>query len=178
MIPVTPACNIIQSVKNGKVTVRPLYILSFPLAQFSKLTEAEIFLKTYPNPEKLTHTADILRWYRHKNNLLQKEAADAIGVDRSTYIHYESREHNLYPADKLKALSQLFGVPVSSLLDDYNKFIYEGQGEKIKALRNRLNLKQAEFAKLLSTTVKTVKLWEEEKTAISKNMYKRLLKYL
>jgi transcriptional regulator with XRE-family HTH domain len=105
---------------------------------------------------------------------LQKDVADKIGIDRSTYIHYESITHNLYPRDKLKKLANLFGVNIKKLLDDYNLFLYSGQGKQIKALRNRLGLTVSKFAKLYNTTHNTVRNWENNKVIIFKSSWERL----
>ena len=97
-------------------------------------------MRENPNPDKLKTTAEKLRWYRYYNNLLQKEVADIIGIDRSTYIHYESTDHDLYPQDKLHLLANLYKIDITDLLDDYNLFLYNGQAKQIKALRDGLGL--------------------------------------
>ena len=132
------------------------------------------FLRQHPNPDLLTHTAERLRWYRLQNELLQKQVADRLGIDRSTYIHYESKDYNYYPPDKLKLLADLFGVPVTALLDDYNRFLFNGQGNQIKALRTGMNFTQADFARHLGTTPKTVREWECNQVMISKIKWEKL----
>ena len=138
------------------------------------LTTSPAFLQQHPDPVLLTHTAEKLRWYRLKNGLLQWEVADHIGIDRSTYIHYESKSYNLYPPESLKSLADLFGISVTMLLDGYNRFLFNGQGKQIKALRVGMNLTQIQLARLLYTTRKTVKEWESDRVTISKIMWKKL----
>ena len=115
-----------------------------------------------------------MRWYRYKNNLLQKDVADKIEIERSTYIRYESTTHDLYPKDKLKKLAHLFGVDIKKLLDDYNLFLYNGQGKQIKALRNSLGLTISEFARLYNTSPNTVRKWGKDEVIILKSTWKRL----
>ena len=105
---------------------------------------------------------------------MQKDVAEKIGIDRSTYIHYESTTHDLYPKDKLKKLAKLFGVNIKKLLNDYNLFLYKGQGKQIKALRNNLGLTVKAFAKLYNTTPNTVRNWENDKVVIFKSSWERL----
>lgn len=80
--------------------------------------------------------------------LLQRGVAEYTGIDRATYINYENRESNCYPANKLKKLAKLFEVDVTCLLDDYNQFLYAGQGLKIKKIRKSMGLTQNQFGKL------------------------------
>jgi transcriptional regulator with XRE-family HTH domain len=53
----------------------------------------------------LDTTADKLRYYRNMKGLLQREIADHAGIDRSTYIKYESRAHGLYDFDVLAKIA-------------------------------------------------------------------------
>ena len=52
-----------------------------------------------------------LLYYRHKKGLTQKEVADAINIDKSTYCHYE--RGNRVPSTKIwMKLSNVLGFPV------------------------------------------------------------------
>lgn len=52
-----------------------------------------------------------LLFYRHKKGLTQKEVADAINIDKSTYCHYE--RGNRVPSTKMwMKLSNVLGFPV------------------------------------------------------------------
>ena len=166
--------NINSQTKNGENAFKPLYAFSLKSEKNPMSKEAAEFLNSYPNPDLLKSTGEKLRWYRYKNNLLQKDVADKIGVDRSTYIHYESTTHDLYSTDKLKKLAKLFGVNIKKLLDNYNLFLYKGQGKQIKALRNTLGLTVKAFAKLYNTTPNTVRNWENDKVVIFKSSWERL----
>lgn len=166
--------NINSQIKNGEFMFKPLYAMTLKIEEIPLSQEAIHFLNSNPNPDLLKNTGEKLRWYRYKNNLLQKDVADKIGIDRSTYIHYESTTHDLYPKDKLKKLAHLFGVNIKKLLDDYNLFLYNGQGKQIKALRNSLGLTVKEFARLYNTTPNTVRNWEKDEVIIFKSTWKKL----
>lgn len=66
------------------VTYAPLYIHSFQLLLPHHQAESEKFNGIDPN--KLTFTADKLRYFRYKKALIQREVADYERLDRSTYI--------------------------------------------------------------------------------------------
>ena len=166
--------NINSQSKNGEFIFKPLYAMSLKIEEIPLSQEAIEFLNSNPNPDLLKSTGEKLRWYRYKNNLLQKDIADKIGVYRSTYIHYETNTIDLYPRDKLKKLANLFGVNIKKLLDDYNLFLYNGQGKQIKALRNAMGLTISEFARLYNTNPETVKKWEKDEVIIFKSTWKRL----
>lgn len=166
--------NIDLQTKNGENAFKPLYAFSLKSEENPMSREAAEFLNSNPNPDLLKSTGEKLRWYRYKNNLLQKDVADKIGVYRSTYIHYETNSIDLYPMDKLKKLAHLFGVNIKKLLDDYNLFLYNGQGKQIKALRKGLGLTIPEFARLYNTSPNTVRKWENNKVIILKSSWERL----
>ena len=166
--------NINIETKNGEIVFKPIYAFSLKSEENSLSEEAAKFLNSNPNPDLLNSTGEKLRWYRNKNNLSQKDVADKIGMSRSTYIHYENNTTYLYPKDKLKKLANLFGIKITKLLDDYNLFLYNGQGKQIKALRNKLGLTIPEFARLYKTTPNTVRNWENEKVVVFKSSLERL----
>ena len=96
----------------------------------------------FPDFSEITETADKLRWLRYQKGLRQRDVADYAGIDRSTYVHYEEYGKDLYPPEHMEKIAQLFEVPVDTLLDDYNLFLRNGQGNQIKAIRTKLGLTQ------------------------------------
>ena len=95
-------------------------------------------------------------------------------LDRTTYSRYEENILDAYPLDKLKKAAELFQIDVTSLLDEYNLFLYKGQGEQIKRLRQSLKLTQSEFAGQLNVSLKTVQRWEQDKVRIQRGTFERL----
>lgn len=138
------------------------------------MTKAQYFLYDNPNPEKLLTVSDKLKWYRYQNGLLQSEVAKFMEVDRTTYSRYEENVLDAYPLDKLSKAAALFGIDITALLDDYNLFLYHGQGEQIKKLRKSLKLTQSEFAKYIGASLSTLKSWEQNKARIQKRWYKTI----
>ncbi len=152
----------------------PLYIFKFRMIQPHMLIEAEKFNITYTTPEQITSIADKLRWYRYRKGLLQREVADYAGIYRTTYSAYEEIERNYYPPEKMKKIAELLEVDIYDLLDDYNTFVYRGQGQQVRALREKLGLSLREFAKRYNVSKTTVIRWENDRVQIYKSTWKKL----
>lgn len=101
-----------------------------------------------------------------------------MGVNRTTYSRYEENVLDAYPLDKLKKAAEVFHIDVTSLLDDYNLFLYNGQGQQIKKLRKSLKLTQSEYAKYIGTSLGTLKTWEQNKARIQKRWYYKIIEHL
>ncbi|MCL2088160.1 MAG: transcriptional regulator [Oscillospiraceae bacterium] len=161
---------------HGVVEFAPLYIHSFNLFQPHKLLDAEKFNITYSDPAQLISTADKLRYYRYKKALRQIDVADYAGIDRSTYNSYENDERDLYPLEFMQKITQILDVKIEDILDDYNMFLYHGQGRKIKELRKSMKLTQYEFGKLHGVNRRTIERWENEKVQIFKSTWEKLFR--
>lgn len=72
-------------------------------------------------------------------------------------------------------IAELFEVSVYDLLDDYNTFIYNGQGAFIKSERKRIGITQKELAKLMSVDLAKVKRWEQDKVRMFKFTWEKLI---
>ncbi len=155
------------------VVYAPLYIHSFQLLLPHHQAEAEKFNGIVP--DKLTSTADKLRFFRYKKALLQRKVAEYAGLDRSTYIRYES-DMDFYPPDKLYKITELLEVDITDLLDEYNTFIHNGQGQQMRVIRRQMKLTQKEFGKRFGVHGGTVKKWESESIRISKKLYCKIFK--
>lgn len=166
---------ILYKTENGTVTYSPLYIHTFRFLSNRHLTGAQKFLYENPDTDKLTTVSDKLKWYRYKNGLLQSDMAKAMELDRTPYSRYEENVLDTYPLDKLEKAAELFKTDVTSLLDEYNLFLYKGQGEQIKRLRQSLKLTHSEFAGRLNVSLKTVQRWEQDKVRIQKETFERLM---
>lgn len=164
------ACHCPSGVKYA-----PLYIHSFQLLQPRKLLEAERFNIKYSGPSEIATVSDKLRYYRHKKALRQKDVAEKTGIHRATYCAYEQEDRKIpYPFDKLSKIAELFDVEITDLLDEYNLFLYNGQGQQIMALRQSLGLTKKEFGKLYGFHVYTVNKWENDSIQILKSTWAKL----
>ncbi len=152
-----------------------LYIHSFRPLLAHTFIETERMVRT--DPESLTTTADKLRYYRHVRGLEQQEVAVYVGLHRGTYAGYEtSGVRDYYPLDKLSALAGLFEVPLEYLLDDYNAFLYKGQGRQVLTLRESMGLSRREFADRLDVWPSTVRDWETDSVRMTKQTWEKLFR--
>ena len=119
---------------------------------------------------------DRLRWCRHHMGLMQKEVANIIGITRGHYIDYEAGCVDYYPKEIVNKLAKLYHVPVDDLLDDYNRFLYHGQGKMIREYRERLGLKKKPFARLLHLNPGTLRAWESEEKMMFKKSWEKYFK--
>ncbi len=158
------------------VVYAPFYLHSFPLVLPHTLVEAEKFNLRYTDPSQIETTADKLRWYRYRNGLLQRDVADYAGIDRSTYSGYEEVGRDYYPIEQMKRIAELYAISVTALLDEYNTFLYHGQGHQIKTLRQSKGMTQSAFSEHLGMPIGTLKGWEQGKAQISKATWSRLFK--
>ena len=126
-----------------------MYIHSFRLIAPRKLLEAQLFNQQYQNYEDIPNVQDRLRWCRHHMGLMQKEVAELIGITRGHYVDFEVGYVDHYPKEIVDKLAELCQVPVDDLLDDYNRFLYKGQGKLIREYRESLGLKKKQFARLI-----------------------------
>ena len=151
-----------------------MYLHSFRFIAPKKVSEAQKFALKFPSADKLTTVADKLRYYRHQKGLYQSDIADYLGLERSTYIEYENPDRDYYSAEVMERIAELFCVDVYDLLDDYNKFLYDGQGKNIKKIRKQLGITQKELAKLMNVELYKFKKWEQNKVRMFKFSWENL----
>ncbi len=170
--------NVLLMTRNTHTGVQfaPLYIHSFKLVQPHHLLEAGKFNIRYRDPSLIESTADKLRWYRHQKGMLQREVAAYVGIDRSTYIHYEDGVKELYPAETMRKLAELYDVPVEALLDDYNMFMFNGQGKQVQELRQSMGMSVVQFAEELKVYPSSIRRWEDDSQLMFRSTWERLIK--
>lgn len=127
-------------------------------------------------PASTETTADKLRYYRIKCGLLQKDMAEMLKIDRSTYARYESGAFAGYPVNVIKKCAEIFGVSTDKLLDGYNRFIFEGQVEQVKRKRLESGLDRGAFGRLYGVSGNTVRRWENGSVRMSRKLWERIFK--
>lgn len=142
------------------------------------LRNAQVFLCENPDPQSLDTVSDKLKWYRYQNGLQQSDMAKIMGVDRTTYSRYEENVLEAYPLDKLEKAAKYFGIDIIELLNEYNLFLYYGQGEQIKGLRKSLGLTQSELAQRLGVSLQKVRNWEDGKVRVSRRTFEKIEKIM
>ena len=94
--------------------------------------------------------------------------AEQIGISRGHYIDYEVGYVDYYPKEVVDRLADFYHIPVEDLLDEYNLFLYKGQGKMLKECREKMGLKKKPFARMLHVNPNTYRNWESDK----KRMFK------
>ena len=94
--------------------------------------------------------------------------AEQIGISRGHYIDYEVGYVDYYPKEVVDRLADFYHIPVEDLLDEYNLFLYKGQGKMLKECREKMGLKKKPFARMLHVDPNTYRNWESDK----KRMFK------
>ena len=167
---------ILCSALDGCVRYAPMYIHSFRPIAPRKILEAQLFNQQYQNYEDIPNVPDRLRWCRHHLGLMQKEVAELIGISRGHYIDFEVGYVDYYPKEIVDKLAELYGVPVDDLLDDYNRFLYKGQGKMIREYRESLGLKKKPFARLMGISPNLLRAWEDHQKRMNINSWNKYFK--
>ena len=121
----------------------------------------------------LESVPDRIRWLRMQKGLTQKEAAEKIGVGRSTYGDYETGVIERFDLCVIRKIAELYEVPVNDLLDSYNAFLLNGQGKELKQWRTSLSKSPKEMAEYLGVAVSNIVTWEREEKIMTKKLYER-----
>ncbi len=158
-----------------KASFAPLYIHSFQLLQPHLLADGEKYNKPGLNLKAYKSTSEKLRLCRYQKSMLQSEVAQYIGIDRTTYSSMEEVERKYYPIDILRRIASLFEVDIVDLVDEYNLFLYQGQGLQIKFIRKSARLTQKLFAEHIGVQVNTVERWESDKMRMTRVYWERLI---
>ena len=161
---------------DGYVRYAPMYIHSFRLIAPRRLLEAQLFNQQYQNYEDILNVPDRLRWCRHHMGLMQKEVAELIGISRGHYIDFEVGYVDHYPKEIVDKLAELYQIPVDDLLDDYNRFLYKGQGKLIREYRESLGLKKKPFARLMGIEPNSLRAWESDQKRMFKDSWEKYFK--
>ena len=107
-----------------------------------------------------------IRTLRKAAKLTQTELGSKIGVKTNAVSKWECGRVRNIPADKLRAMSLIFGVSISYLIDgedgsESQSVEIEGNfGQKIKHLRMKNNLTLEQVAQKVSVGKSTVRKWE------------------
>ena len=119
---------------------------------------------------------DRLRWCRHSRGLTQAETAKLAGVTRAVYIDIECGTTQHIPLEMVRRLSDFYGVPVTDFLDEFNRFLQDGQGKRIRAYRKSLGMGRKTFARHTGIPLSSLRGWENEKQTISLKSWERYFK--
>lgn len=159
--------------EDGNTRYAPLYIHTFRLIAPHRSQKALQPSGQYRGYSEIPCGPERLRWCREQNGLLQRQVAEYIGISRQQYMDLENGTAGHCPNEIVDKLAKLLDVPVFDLLDDYNRFLYEGQGKLIQEYRTRLGLGKSAFAKQYHIPARSLSAWESEQKRISRTSWER-----
>lgn len=114
-----------------------------------------------------------MRSIREEKELKQREIAEILGVDRSTYAGWEIGKDTI-PLRKLFALSNYYELSIDYItgLSEKNNYKYikniepKTVGNNLKNLRKKYNLKQRDIFTILNITSSSYSVYETGKVLI------------
>ena len=154
----------------------PLYIHSFVLCASRKILEATQFNQRYRRYEEIQNVPDRLRWLRHSRGLIQTEVAVRIGMSRHTYMNIEEGITRQIPKEMRDKLAKFYGVPAMDFIDEFTRFVEDGQAILIRAIRTQTGLTRRAYAERMGIPVRSLEVWENEKKVISYKSWEKYFK--
>ena len=167
---------VLSQTQNSHVRYAPLYIHSFVLCTPRKILEATQFNQRYHRYEEIDNVPDRLRWCRHNRALLQKDVAGMVGINRNTYMNMESGATKQVPVEVTQKLADFYDVPMTDFLDGYNRFLYDGQVERIRKYRESTGLGRKPFAREKGIPIRSFLEWESGRKVVSQNSWEKYFK--
>lgn len=117
-----------------------------------------------------------IKYYRKLNNLRQKDIYEKIGIDKTTYIRYESNSETNMHIEICNKICTAIGIDPSLVYDDYMKFIASDYSSIIRSFRKKHKLTHEKFGKLLKMDPKISARWERRVCEPSKTSYIKIKK--
>ena len=134
------------------------------------------YLHRYHLQEKTSDLSTVggrLKYYRRLKGLSQRDVYEKIGIDKSSYIHYEGMKTNLDP-EMCKKICEVIGIEPELVYDDYMAFISSDYGTSIKEYREKHGMTQKEFGEILDMHPKISARWERGRSEPSRKSYDKM----
>ena len=94
----------------------------------------------------------------------------------SVYKAIEEGATQHIPKETAERLAQFYNVPVTEFLDEFNRFLYDGQASRIRAYRESLGLEKKPFARQTGIPIRSLQAWESKRKVISLKCWERYFK--
>ena len=164
---------ILSRVKDSVVEYALLYIHSFMLRAQRKNFAATQLDQRY---EEIENVSDKLRWCRYRLGLTQAEVADRVGMTREAYKAIEEGNTHHIQSEMAERLALFYGMPATEFLDEYNRFLYYGQANRIRKYRESLGLGKKPFARATGIPIRSLQEWEGGGKTVSYRSWERYFK--
>lgn len=109
---------------------------------------------------------------------MQEDVAEFLGISLVRYKTLEDGCVDYIAKPLVDKLSALYNIAPCDFLDDYNLFLYRGQGNQLLAYRQQHGLSRAAFAKQIHASPSSLSCWEADKKRIHKTQWKKYFKDL
>jgi len=163
-------------IENEQIHYASLLVHKFPLKTPCRVAVAQALYQEYGTYDKINQVEERLRWCRMKQGLRQVDVANLIGVTKQVYQDWELGVVKCIPKEFIDKLAEIFEIPEDDLMDEYVKFIYDGQGIQLRNLRQKLGVNKRQYAKLLGVNESNYRKWEKEAIIISRKTWERYFK--
>ena len=155
------------------VRYAPLLIHHFALCAPRKVLDATKFQQRYHRYEEIENVPDRLRWCRYSRGLTQAEVAELAGVTCAVYMDIEQGITQHIPQTAIEKLADFYSVPITDFMDAYNRFLYSGQAEMIRAYRMSLGLGTKPFARKMGIPIRSLQQWQSGQKTISRQSWEK-----
>lgn len=160
---------------NGRTTYAPLCHMKFRFFKRQNLIDSGKFNIMYPSPDSVTDISDKLKYFRLMKSLKQRDIADLLGINRTTYVRYEENPETI-PIDILLKIAVTIDTdPREIISDEYCELQLNNQGNTLRAIRKSHGMTQCEFARCLGVYDSTVKRWENNRSKIKRETYEKIM---
>lgn len=113
---------------------------------------------------------------RHSKGLMQADAARIAGATRAVYSDIECGTTQYIPLAMVQRLSEFYDVPMTDFLDEFNQFLFDRQGKRIRVYRESVGLGKKAFARKLGFPIRCLQEWENNRKPISQKSWERYFK--
>jgi len=122
----------------------------------------------------MTTVSGRIKYYRLLNGLKQKDICEKIGIDKSTYIHYESKSTTSFDIGMCKKICEAIDVDPALVYDEYMTFIASDYGTTIRTFRKNYKITHEKFGALIDMHPKISARWEKGRSEPSRVSYKKI----
>lgn len=119
-----------------------------------------------------------IKHYRLMKGLKQKDIYEKIGIDKSTYIHYENKVTTSFELELCNKICKAIGIEPELVYDDYLSFIASDFGTTIRDFRKKHKLTHGKFGALICMHPKVSARWEKGKSKPTRASYEKIKELL
>ena len=101
-----------------------------------------------------------------------------MGITHNVYKAIEEGFKQHIEPEKVERLAQFYCVPITDFLDEFNRFLYNGQANRIRAYREFLGLGKKPFAKKMGIPIRSLQAWETGRKQISRKCWEKYFRSL